>query len=163
MRKLPTTGMFFTNCVICIHSLIGCPCRIFPPPPPAPSARFTFSTGASFVPFERRAGEPSLEARLPCKKAFICQINMADDELEAIRAKRLEEMQTQYGVRFFKQKYFHFNQCLMCFIVTIRDKMRHKCSNNKRQCKGRLEIIILRHCCLFRSMHGCVDPFYTCK
>ena len=65
-RKLPTTGMFFTNCVLCIHRLIGCPCRIFfsgtlecriffsicalheffvlyfdyPPPPPPPT--FTF-------------------------------------------------------------------------------------------------------------------------
>ena len=52
----------------------------------------------------KRLGSVPIKARLPCVKETQAWslnkncANMAEDELAAIRAKRLEELQTQYGV-----------------------------------------------------------------
>ena len=44
------------------------------------------------------------------RRGYLVKLNMADDELAAIRAKRMQELQAQYGVSSVKNKKFHFSQ-----------------------------------------------------
>ena len=57
---------------------------------------------------------------------------MADEELAAIRAKRMEELQTQYGVCSFDILAFLLTVCFINSFVKFRVKMQRKCNNNKR-------------------------------
>ena len=59
-------------------------------------------------------------------------INMADDELAAIRAKRMEELQSQYGVCPFDILAVLLIVCLINSFVKYRVKMQRKCNNSKR-------------------------------
>ena len=44
------------------------------------------------------------------RRGYLVKLNMADDELAAIRAKRMQELQAQYGVSSVKNRKFHFSQ-----------------------------------------------------
>lgn len=95
---------------------------------------------------QRERGEPvtgrpgcSAEIQRGGHSIFIASnFNMADEELAAIRAKRMQEIQSQYGVCSVQITVFHFITCLMYFFVKCRVKIRHKCNNNKRPYKGLL-------------------------
>lgn len=54
-----------------------------------------------------------------------------DSELAAIRAKRLEDLQGQYGVDSFEIVIVHLMISLTRSFVKYRVKMRHKCNSNR--------------------------------
>lgn len=58
---------------------------------------------------------------------------MADEELAAIRAKRLEELQTQYGVRFYSDYvFYHLDRDISFSFGNSRDRIQCKCSSKRR-------------------------------